>query len=595
MIDPKKQNHLSYLKFFYGVLRFKIFGTVVLNIAIGFLDGIGLTMLIPLLQSVDGNSHAKQSMGQLQHLVTFLENLGLPITVTVILLVFLAIFFLKAAIKFGASRYQNWIQNIFVRRIQMRFLSHLRKLSYKGYLQLDAGSIQNTVLGDVWRVSEALKCYLRWTNSLFMLLTYVFLAYLANPKFAFLITISVSLSNLMYRRLFKRIKEASYEMSRKGKRLSGYLIEMIRHFKYLKSTNYIQPYSLKLQGIIDDAYALNRKTSRYTAIITSIKEPIVVSIVVLVMIIQIHWVGGGVGSIVLSLLLFYRGLNSMMSLQGDWQSFLNNSGAFRSVTEASEMMKRLEEKTGSVPFSSIKKEIRLENIGMSFGRNKVLNDINICIEKNTTVALTGVSGSGKTTLVNIISGLLKPDSGHVVVDNVRLSDYNLNDYRGKIGYISQESVVFNDTIFNNITFWAEPTPENLKRFWDVARMSSLSHFIDELELKENTRLGDNGILISGGQRQRISIARELYKKPELLILDEATSSLDSETEHIIQENIENLHGHYTMIIIAHRLSTIKQVDEIYLLEKGKIVNSGTFEDMLERSSTFKNLVSLQGL
>lgn len=566
-----------------------------LNIAIGFLDGIGLTMLIPLLQSVDGSSHAKQSMGQLQHLITFLETVGLPITVTVILLVFLGIFFIKAGIKFGATRYQNKVQNFFVRRIQMQFLSHLQKLSYRGYLELDAGSIQNTIIGDVWRVSEAMKSYLRWTNSLFMLLTYVFLAYLANPKFAFLITVSVSLSNIFYRRLFRKIKEASYEVSRKGKRLSGYLIELVRHFKYLKSTNYIQQYSKKLKGIIDETYTLNRTTGRYTAIISSIKEPIVVFIVVIVMIIQIHWVGGGIGSIVLSLLLFYRGLNHMMSLQSDWQSFLNHSGAFRSVSEASDMMKGYEEKIGSVPFTKLKDKLHLENISLYFGRNKVLNEVDIRIQKNTTVALTGVSGSGKTTLVNVISGLLKPDTGDLIVDNMRVNEYNLNEYRSKIGYISQESVVFNDTIFNNITFWAEPTAENLKRFWEVTKMASLSQFIEELELKENTRLGDNGILISGGQRQRISIARELYKKPEILILDEATSALDSETERIIQDNIERLHGHYTMIIIAHRLSTIKHVDEIYLLEKGKVVNSGTFDDMLERSSTFKNLVSLQGL
>jgi ABC-type multidrug transport system fused ATPase/permease subunit len=169
----------------------------------------------------------------------------------------------------------------------------------------------------------------------------------------------------------------------------------------------------------------------------------------------------------------------------------------------------------------------------------------------------------------------------------------LDSYRNRVGYISQESVVFNDSIFNNITFWADPTPDNKKRFHEVVRMASLQPFVDSQPEKENSRLGDNGILISGGQKQRISIARELYKNTEILIFDEATSALDSETETIIQENIEKLYGNFTMILIAHRLSTIRKADKIYLVEQGKVSASGSFEEMMLHSSRFKKLVSLQ--
>ena len=172
-------------------------------------------------------------------------------------------------------------------------------------------------------------------------------------------------------------------------------------------------------------------------------------------------------------------------------------------------------------------------------------------------------------------------------------EYNYDSYRSKIGYISQESVIFNDNIFNNITFWDKPTPENMQRFWEILELVSLDDFVQSLPEKEITPLGDNGMLISGGQRQRISIARELYKKAEILIMDEATSALDSETERIIRENIDSLHGRYTMIIIAHRLSTIKNADKIYLLERGKVTASGKFEDMIEFSERFKRMVALQ--
>ncbi len=192
-------------------------------------------------------------------------------------------------------------------------------------------------------------------------------------------------------------------------------------------------------------------------------------------------------------------------------------------------------------------------------------------------------------------GLIQPDTGTVLIDNTPLTKLRLETYRNKIGYISQDSVIFNDTIFNNITFWAEPTPEVYKRFWEVINMASLKEFIENKPEKEFTKLGDNGILISGGQKQRISIAREMFKKVEILVLDEATSALDSETELFIQENIEKLHGHFTIVVIAHRLSTIKNVDNIFLLENGRVVTSGDFYSMVTKSEKFKRMVSLQGL
>jgi subfamily B ATP-binding cassette protein MsbA len=192
-------------------------------------------------------------------------------------------------------------------------------------------------------------------------------------------------------------------------------------------------------------------------------------------------------------------------------------------------------------------------------------------------------------------GLIQPDSGTVLIDNTPLPKFRLETYRSKLGYISQDSVIFNDTIFNNVTFWAEPTPEVYKRFWEVINMASLKEFVESKPDKELTKLGDNGILISGGQKQRISIAREMFKKVEILVLDEATSALDSETELFIQENIEKLHGQFTIVVIAHRLSTIKNVDNIFLLENGRVVTSGDFDSMVKNSEKFKRMVSLQGL
>jgi subfamily B ATP-binding cassette protein MsbA len=402
-------------------------------------------------------------------------------------------------------------------------------------------------------------------------------------------------SNVIYRRIYKATKKASVELSHKGANFNSFLIQTTQYFKYLKSTNHFSRYAGKLKSVINQTEGLNKKIGHLTAIVVSIKEPIIVIIVTLVIFAQVTWMGASLGSIILSLLLFYRSLNYLVMVQNYWQDFNEHSGGVTSVSALTKEMASLQEVLGPVAFKTIQDKIEIRDVTLSYDKVKVLDGVTIELEKNATIALVGESGAGKTTLANMISGLIRPDSGEVYIDNVPMAQYNLNTFRNTVGYISQEPVVFNDTIFNNITFWSERTPENVKRFREVLQMASLNAFVEALPEKEETRLGDNGILISGGQRQRISIARELYKHTEVLIFDEATSALDSETEKIIQENIEQLRGNRTIVLIAHRLSTIKEADTIYLLEKGKVTASGSFEEMVNKSSRFQKMVSLQGM
>src|SRR5690606_36896736 len=197
-------------------------------------------------------------------------------------------------------------------------------------------------------------------------------------------------------------------------------------------------------------------------------------------------------------------------------------------------------------------------------------DVSLNIEKNQTVAFVGESGSGKTTLVNLLAGLMHPDSGSVIVDGKNLSEIDVRSYQKHLGYITQEPVIFSDTIFNNVTFWADRNPETEKQYWAALEKASIGDFVRDLPLAEESPVGSNGILVSGGQKQRLSIARELYKEVDILIMDEATSALDSETEKTIQENIDLLKGSYTFLIVAHRLSTVKSADKIVLMRNGHV-------------------------
>ncbi|OLY93122.1 ATP-binding cassette, subfamily B, MsbA [Cnuella takakiae] len=592
----KQENLLGYFRFYYSVVGRRLLVSIFLSICVSVLDGLGLSMFMPLLQSVSNDGNASQkSMGQLHYITDAINRLGFSITLDTVLVTLTILFAIKGAFKLLEMKYQASVVQYFMKKVRHQLVKGLENLSYRGFTELDAGLIQNSFIAEVQRMSGAVRNFLTYSQAFFMLITYVAFAMLANYQFAILLAICGGGTNLLYSSVYKKMKNASYEVSKRGTSFNSFMIQAVHHFKYLKATNYIKPYSRKLDKVIDQTEALNNKISHYNAVTTGLREPMVVMMVALVIYLQINLMGGQLGSIILSLILFYRALNYLIQMQQNWQNFLQSSGSLKSVSQIAELMKEKAEIVGTETFSGINEKISLVDVCVSYSDHRVLNKATINIPKNNTVALVGESGSGKTTLANIIIGLIKPDEGKVLLDGKPISAFNLDTYRGKVGYISQEPVIFNDDIYNNITFWDERTPENETRFWQIVELASLTDFIDKLPGKENSRLGDNGILISGGQKQRISIARELYKKAELLILDEATSALDSETELAIQENIEKLHGKYTMVVIAHRLSTIRNVDRIYLLEQGSIIESGDFTSMVKQSSKFKRMIELQGL
>jgi ABC-type multidrug transport system fused ATPase/permease subunit len=209
------------------------------------------------------------------------------------------------------------------------------------------------------------------------------------------------------------------------------------------------------------------------------------------------------------------------------------------------------------------------------------------------LTFVGESGSGKTTLVNVICGLMPADKGEITIDGISYRDLDLRTLQRKTGYITQDPVMFSDSIYDNVSLWAPKNSENIQRFWKACEQAAIADFIRSLENKEDSKLGNNGIQLSGGQKQRVSIARELFKDIDILIMDEATSALDSETEREIQENIDLLKGKYTILMIAHRLSTIKNANRVVVLNKGQIERIGTYQELIGESESFKRLVELQ--
>lgn len=593
-----KNNFIGYFKFYYRIVGKRMIFFFMLTILISFLDGLGLAMFIPLLQSVSdaGNTGAADtsSMGELHYLVDFIRSMGFELTLNTVLGSLMILFIAKGIMRFFQLSYYAALRQYFIKKVRTQLIDNLNGISYNLFLKIESGRIQNTLTVDVQRLFQTMKFYFDASQAFVMLATYMLLAFLANYQFAILVGVGAGLSNLIYRRIYKVTKKASIALSSKGSDFNSFLGQSTNYFKYLKSTNTFAPYAKKLKKVITETEFLNRKIGNMNAITTAVKEPMIVTIVTIVIFVQIRFMGASLGAIILSLLLFYRALSFLVMIQNHWQGYIENIGGMNAVATLLDEMASLKEENGQTQFTNLEKGITVSNVTFKYGDKTVIDNISIQIPRRKTVALVGESGSGKTTMANMIVGLIKPESGTIYIDGIAMDQYDLNSYRSTIGYISQESVIFSDSIYNNITFWAEKTPENIERFKEVVKIALLEDFINNQPEHEETKLGDNGILISGGQRQRISIARELYKNTSIIVFDEATSALDSETEKSIQENIEKLYGSFTMILIAHRLSTIKTADTIFLLEKGKISASGTFEEMIDKSPRFKKMVSLQG-
>ncbi|HBX87789.1 MAG TPA: ABC transporter ATP-binding protein [Marinilabiliaceae bacterium] len=587
---------VKYLKFYYKRLRWRMPVLLTLSALVALVDGLGLALFIPLFQVAEAGDPSSVDLGNLSFVIDVFNFLGLSITVGSILLFMIILFSFKGVLYFINSYFSTKTRVRFMKEMRMQLVNGLCNLSYPAFVNMDLGRIQNVITGEIGKAGGALLSYLSTLQAGITLTGYLCLAFISDFQFALLITIAGLVSSFIYKYINKKVETSSLLQSYIGNGLQSKVLESVWNFKYLKATDLIAKYRVRLVGLVNEVEDLTMKMGKLNAISGALREPVTVAMVALVIFVQVVLFEVSMFSIALILVFFYRSLTSLLSLQNSWQSFLVSSGGIRTVNELYEEFEEKSESRIQVPMAPLSSEIKFDDVMFSYDSDPnrmVLNGISLTIEKNKTVAFVGESGSGKTTLVNMLSGLLKPVRGKILIDGVELTAERVRAFRQRIGYITQEPVVFNDTVFNNVSFGAEKTAENEARFWDVIGKTALTETIKRMPGKENALLGDNGILISGGQKQRISIAREMFRDCSLLLMDEATSALDSENERIIQSNINALKGMYTIVIIAHRLSTVRNADEIYLLENGVITSSGTFDELVSKSPRFRKMVELQ--
>ncbi|WP_438966789.1 ABC transporter ATP-binding protein [Flavobacterium sp.] len=596
LIKQLLTNYFENLAYFYKQLRYRLFMMIILGILVGVLDGFGLAMFMPLLEMVNDAQQANgSSLGNLSFLIVGMERIGLSLNLTSVLVLMVFFFVFKGVIKFISSLYNATLRKFFINKLRNHLLSSFNQIKFKYFVTSDVGRIQNTMSVEIERASAAFYNYANTLQQAIMVLVYVSFAFFVDIRFAFLVTIGGVLSNFLYKSIYKKTKGASKDFSRDSHSYQGQIIQYVSNYKYLKATALIDVYSNRLRKSINSIERSRFKIGKLSAILESAREPMLIVIVASVILIQTHLLNASLGPILVSLLFFYRALSSLMNLQNSYNRFLELSGSLDNLVDFQNEINNQKEQNGNHVIDQLNKILELKEVFLAYDKVDILKNINLKIFKNETVAFVGESGSGKTTLVNILAGLIPADRGTLYIDGIDCKTIDVKSYQKKIGYITQDPVIFNDSIFNNVTLWAEPTASNKSRFREALQKAAIVDFVDQSPLGAETILGNDGVNLSGGQKQRISIARELYKNIEILIMDEATSALDSETEKAIQQSIDALKGQYTIFMVAHRLSTIRNADKIVVMKKGEIQQIGLYQELLKTSPSFMKMIELQEL
>jgi ABC-type multidrug transport system fused ATPase/permease subunit len=422
-------------------------------------------------------------------------------------------------------------------------------------------------------------------NCIYALLYILFALYI-NYNIV-LIAISVSfLIVWIQKTITKRIIRYSNEIVEGNEKTNLIVLQILNSMKYLISTNSSSVYNNYFNKISKTYSINNEKISFLNSIPKNTPEIVGVIVISLLIIINEIYIKEELVQVVFIGLILYRSIIKILSIQKSHQDFLLNIGSIDAIIKLEDFLEKNKEINSSLnnEYNKIDK-IKLKNNILEFNNVKVLKGINLELEKDKIFALVGKSGSGKSSILNILTLLYKPINGEVLINNKNIMEIDKNIYRSKIGYVSQECVIFDGTIEENIIFG--------KKF----DKNKYDNVIKELQIDkiEKSKLNMGGTNISGGQRQLIAFAREIYKNPEVLILDEFTSALDSSTERIIMNFIEKIKQDKIILIVAHRLSSIINTDKVFFMENGLITDSNKFEILYNKNSKFMKMCNNQNI
>jgi len=592
---PLISSLIHYFKVAYEYTGKKLYILVLLFLLGGLSESIGFAMLLPVLNIDKAVSDQSQYA---KTVYNFLESIGINVTLFPLITLLLIAFLLKGTFVFLQKTFTSYISCSMYRDIRIDFCNKYKGMKYSYYTNTSVGYLNNIITTEIDRGVSAVQMYTDMIGRLIFIFIYLSFAFFINYKMTIVVILLSLLMFTLLRSLSRLSKKLSLLVSDTNARIQSLLIQTIYSFKYLKATDSFARIFNQLFAVINKNYVYNFKVAVLSSIPSSMVEPTSVLFVSGLILYSVGFQGKTIAEIFVLVIFFYKSFNYSFRFQADWQKFNAALGGLEVMCKASRVLNNNVENVGIRQINTFNKAIELRNVNFSYGSKQVFFDVTLAIQKNKSIGIVGASGAGKTTMFDIITGLLTPQSGKISIDGIDYSELELSSLRNVIGYVTQEPVIFNDTIANNISFWECDSQEDIckKVIKDAAILANCDRFINEAEMGYETIIGDKGIRLSGGQRQRIAIARELFKEPMIMIFDEATSALDTESEQLIQQSINSLKGDRTIVIIAHRLSTVRNCDYIYVFKDGRIVEEGIFDELYgDTNSRFYSMCKAQNL
>ena len=423
----------------------------------------------------------------------------------------------------------------------------------------------------------------------------LFVMFLQNWKLALISIIMVPLAGVTSKILGKRINKVTTEAQEKSSFLTSYLVELFKNHKLIKIFQKENYEEIKANNKLENLKDKNKKI----AIVFVRMSPIMEILTGFMIAALIFYAGILISKNELDINNFFSFLAAMMLAYQPVRALSTlNMVINRGLSAANRILPIIDQKKeiidegDSINIQIKSGEIEFDNVSFSYEPNEiVLKSINLLFKGGEMTSLVGLSGSGKSTILNLIPRFYNINNGKILIDNQSINSVKVKSLRDQISFVSQDTTLFDDTIKNNIKYGNNKTTD--EEMMAAAKLSYCDEFIEKLPLKYETMIGEDGVRLSGGEKQRLSIARAMMKKSPIILLDEATSSLDSETEHKIQNAIEILTKNKTTIVIAHRLSTILNSNNIYVIDSGKIIDNGKHEQLMANSELYKNFYEKQ--
>ena len=605
---------ISLIRRFIPPYRKYLISNLVLNLLAQILNVFSFTLLIPILQilfQVSDNTyeHMTWADGNVADVVKnnfyyymnhFIETRGALWVLIASGVVLIVMTLLKTACYFGSSATLIPLRTGVVRDIRIQVYNKVMGLPLSFFSEERKGDIISRMSSDVSGLETSLSNSLEMLikNPIAIVVTLASLFFLSWELTLFVIVAMPALAWAMGA-ISRKLKRKSKEAQNYWGTLLAQLDETLGGLRIIKA--FLAEGKMKQRfADINNTYrnAVMRMTIRQSAAHPA-SEFMGTGIIVIVM-----WAGGYIilngtsgmegATFIYYLVLLYNILNPIKDLSKAFYNIPIGMGCWERVDKILSAENPIKEAKKPASLPTFEQGIEFKGVDFHYAPgNPVLRGINLTVEKGKTIALVGQSGSGKSTLVDLVPRFHDVTGGSISIDGRDIRDISIRDLRSLIGNVNQEAILFNDTIFNNISFGVEGA--TMEQVIEAAKIANAHDFIMESEQGYDTIIGDRGCRLSGGQRQRLSIARAILKNPPILILDEATSALDTESERLVQEALERLMKSRTTIAIAHRLSTIKHADEICVMLEGEIVERGTHESLLAKRGYYKRLNDMQSL